>query len=67
MQLGVSLKVNLITSAKFSKSRKKKLDFLRGNLNYITFDYLYPNLGVYWKRHLLRLTCLLMFSWCLHL
>ena len=27
MQLGVSLKVNLITSAKFSKSRKKKLDF----------------------------------------
>ena len=27
MRLGVSLKVNLITSAKFSKRRKKKLDF----------------------------------------
>ena len=37
----VSLKGNLITSTKFSKRVKKSWIFLRGNLNYIIYDYLY--------------------------
>ena len=69
MRLEVSLKGNLTTSTKFSKIVKKCLIkiFLRRNLNYIAYDYLCPDMGGYWKRHLLRPAVLFMFSWHLHL
>ena len=69
MRLEVSLKGNLTTSTKFSKIVKKCLIkiFLRRNLNYIAYDYLCPNMGGCWKRHLLRRALLFMFSWHLHL
>ena len=37
---------------KFSNRIKKY--FFRRNVNYITYDYPYPNMAGYWKRHLLR-------------
>ena len=67
MRLEVSLKGNLTTSTKFSKTVKKCLIkiFLRRNLNYIAYDYLCPDMGGYWW--LLRPAVLFMFSWHLHL
>ena len=42
---------NLITSTSLVTIKKY---FFRRNVNYITYDYPYPNMAGYWKRHLLR-------------
>ena len=41
----------------------KMIDFFDKKPKYITYDYLYPNISGYWKKHLLRPTRLFMFSW----